>query len=94
LSLKGARQRARLLADLVHSGEGDLRAYFERLRQATEEARLAAQRTREAAEAAARAEALAAERGSLQRLLEGYLGGLERRASLRPAMRGTCSRIT
>jgi len=92
LSLKGARQRARLLADLVHSGEGDLRAYFERLRQATEEARLAAQRAREAAEAAARAEALAAERGSLQRLLEGYLGGLE--AASKPSSRDARNMLT
>ena len=77
LSLKGARQRARLLADLVHSSEGDLRAYFERLRQAAKEARAAEQRAREAAQAAAQAEALAAERGSLTRLVEGYLTGLE-----------------
>ena len=92
LSLKGARQRARLLADLVHSGEGDLRAHFARLRQATEEARLAAQRAREAAEAAARAEALAAERGSLQRLLEGYLGGLE--AASKPSSRDARNMLT
>jgi len=77
LSLKGARQRARLLADLVHSGEGDLRAYFDRRRQADEDARATAQRAREAAESAALAAALAAERGSLQRLIEAYVGGLE-----------------
>lgn len=74
------------------SDQGDLRGYFERLRQATEEAPRAAQLAREAAEAAARAEALAAERGSLQRLLEGYLGGPE--AASKPSSRDARNVLT
>jgi integrase len=70
LSLRGARQRARQLADLVHAGEGDLRGYLARQRQAAEEAR-------RAAEAAAQAEVAARERGSLEKLVDAYLSGLE-----------------
>lgn len=77
LSLKGARQRARLLADLVHSGERDLRDYFERQRQAAEETRLAAAEAARQARAAAEAAALAAERGSLEKLVSAYLGSLD-----------------
>lgn len=76
LTLVGARRRAHLLADLVHRGESDMRLYFERQRRTAEEERRAVQE-------AALAEAAAVERGSLRKLVEAYLGGLD--ASAKPS---------
>lgn len=71
LTLSEARERAGVLSDLVRSGVRDLRAHL----QAEQDAREREQRAAAEADAAALADA---ERGTLAKLIYGYIQGLQR----------------